>query len=119
MLISGFLKMMVPMLLVLPGVIAAALVGTGLESKDFAYPTLVAKALPWPVVGLFCAALLGSVISTYNSFLNAASTVFMVDLYKPLFNPGLSDETPVAYAQNLGWGIAAFHICVTPFLQVM
>ena len=35
-LISGFLKMMVPMLLVLPGVIAAALVGTGLESKDFA-----------------------------------------------------------------------------------
>ena len=118
-LISGFLKMMVPMLLVLPGVIAAALVGTGLESKDFAYPTLVAKALPWPVVGLFCAALFGSVISTYNSFLNAASTVFMVDIYKPIFNPGLSDEKTVAYAKNIGWGFAAFAICFTPFLQVL
>ena len=118
-LISGFLKMMVHMLLVLPGVIAAALVGTGLESKDFAYPTLVAKALPWPVVGLFCAALFGSVISTYNSFLNAASTVFMVDIYKPIFNPGLSDEKTVAYAKNIGWGFAAFAICFTPFLQVL
>ena len=118
-LISGFLKMMVPMLLVLPGVIAAALVGTGLENKDFAYPTLVAKALPWPVVGLFCAALFGSVISTYNSFLNAASTVFMVDIYKPIFNPGLSDEKTVAYAKNIGWGFAAFAICFTPFLQVL
>ena len=118
-LISGFLKMMVPMLLVLPGVIAAALVGTGLESKDFAYPTLVAKALPWPVVGLFCAALFGSVISTYNSFLNAASTVFMVDIYKPIFNPGLSDEKTVVYAKRIGWGFAAFAICFTPFLQVL
>ena len=70
----------------------------------------MAKALPWPVVGLFCAALFGSVISTYNSFLNAASTVFMVDIYKPIFNPGLSDEKTVAYAKNIVWGFAAFAI---------
>lgn len=46
------LKMMVPLLLVIPGVIAARLV-PGLTSKDFAYPSLVARSLPWPVVGLF------------------------------------------------------------------
>lgn len=118
-LLSGFLKMMVPLLLVLPGVIAAALLGDGLESKDFAYPTLVAKSLPWPVVGLFCAALFGSVISTYNSFLNAASTVFMVDLFKPIFKPDLSDEKTVVYAKRVGWLFAAFAICFTPFLQVL
>ena len=78
-LLSGFLKMMVPLLLVIPGVIAARLV-PGLTSKDFAYPSLVARSLPWPVVGLFCAALFGSIISTYNSFLNAASTVFMIGI---------------------------------------
>ncbi|MDD6192906.1 MAG: solute:sodium symporter family transporter [Lachnospiraceae bacterium] len=118
-LISGFLKMLVPFLLVLPGVIAAALLGNGLESKDFAYPTLVAKSLPWPIVGLFCAALFGSIISTYNSFLNAASTVFMCDIYKPIFNPNLSEEKTVKYAKRVGWLFAAFSICVSPFLQVM
>lgn len=117
-LLSGLLKMLVPFLLVIPGVIAARLV-PGLESKDFAYPTLVAKALPWPVVGLFCAALFGSIISTYNSFLNAASTVFMVDIYKPIFNPNLSDEKTVKMAKWVGWGFAAFAIIFTPFLQVL
>lgn len=117
-LLSGFLKMLVPFLLVLPGVIAARLV-PGLESKDFAYPTLVAKTLPWPVVGLFCAALFGSIISTYNSFLNAASTVFMIDIYKPVFRPDLSEEATVKLAKKIGWGFAAFAIVFTPFLDVL
>ncbi len=117
-LISGFLKMMVPLLLVLPGVIAARLV-PGLASNDFAYPTLVARSLPWPVIGLFCAALFGSIISTYNSFLNAASTVFMMDIYKPIFNPNLSEEKTVKMAKKVGWGFAAFAIVFTPFLDVL
>lgn len=117
-LLSGLLKMMVPMLLVLPGVIAARLV-PGLSSKDFAYPTLVAHSLPWPITGLFCAALFGSIISTYNSFLNAASTVFMIDIYKPIFNPNLSEEATVKLAKKIGWGFAAFAIIFTPFLDVL
>ena len=106
-LISGFLKMMVPLLLCFPGVIAARLV-PGLESKDYAYPTLVARSLPWPVVGLFCAALFGSIISTYNSFLNAASTVFMVDIYKPVFRPDLGEEETVKFAKENRMGICSF-----------
>lgn len=117
-LLSGFLKMMVPLLLVIPRVIAARLV-PGLTSKDFAYPSLVARSLPWPVVGLFCAALFGSIISTYNSFLNAASTVFMIDIYKPIFNPNLSEEATVKLAKKIGWGFAAFAIIFTPFLDVL
>lgn len=117
-LLSGFLKMLVPLLLVVPGVIAARL-APGLESNDFAYPTLVAKSLPWPVIGLFCAALFGSIISTYNSFLNAASTVFIMDIYKPIFNPTLSEEKTVKFAKKIGWGFAAFAIIFTPFLNVL
>lgn len=117
-LISGLLKMMVPFLLVMPGVIAARLV-PGLENNDFAYPTLVARSLPWPIVGLFCAALFGSIISTYNSFLNAASTVFMMDIYKPIFRPDLSEEKTVALAKKVGWGFAVFAIVFTPFLDVL
>ena len=118
-LISGFLKMLVPFLLVLPGVIAAALVGSGLESTDYAYPALVSAALPWPLQGLFCAALFGSVISTYNSYLNAASTIFMVDIFKPLFKPDMSEEKTVKTAKIVGWIFALFSICVAPFLNVL
>ncbi len=119
-LLSGFLKMMVPLFLVLPGVIAAAYLSLGgitVDSSDYAYPTLVAYALPWPLKGLFCAALFGSVISTYNSFLNAASTIFMVDIFKPVFRPNLSEEKTVKYAKAVGWLFAAFAICFTPFLR--
>ena len=117
-LLSGFLKMMVPLIMVIPGVIAARLL-PGLENNDFAYPSLVAKVLPWPVVGLFCAALFGSIISTYNSFLNSASTIFMIDIYKPLIDPNISDKELVKKAKVFGCVFALFAICFTPFLQVL
>ncbi len=117
-LISGFLKILVPLLMVLPGVIAASVV-PDLASNDFAYPALVSAVLPWPFVGLFCAALFGAVISTYNSFLNAASTVFVVDLYKPMVNPNMSDEATVKFAKRIGWAFALFAIVFTPMLQVL
>lgn len=117
-LLSGFLKMMVPLIMVLPGVIASRLV-PGLEKSDYAYGALVAKVLPWPVVGLFCAALFGSIISTYNSFLNSAATIFMMDIYKPLFNPEVKDENLVKKAKFAGILFALFAICFSPFLQVL
>lgn len=117
-LLSGFLKMLVPLLMVIPGIIASRLV-PGLEQNDFAYPTLVAKVLPWPLVGLFCAALFGAIVSTYNSFLNSASTIFMLDFYKPMINPTIGDKELVKKAKFFGTLFAAFAICFTPFLQVL
>lgn len=117
-LLSGFLKMLVPMMMVIPGVIAARLV-PGLEHNDFAYPSLVARVLPWPVVGLFCAALFGAIVSTYNSFLNSAATIFMLDFYKPMINPKIGDRELVKKAKFFGVLFAAFAISFTPFLQVL
>ena len=117
-LLSGFLKMLVPLMMVIPGVIASRLV-PGLEQNDFAYPTLVAKVLPWPLVGLFCAALFGAIVSTYNSFLNSAATIFMLDFYKPMINPNIGDKELVKKAKIVGTLFAAFAICFTPFLQVL
>lgn len=117
-LLSGFLKMMVPLILVIPGVIASRLI-PGLEKADYAYPSLVAKVLPWPLVGLFCASMFGAIISTYNSFLNSASTIFMLDIYKPLINPNITDSQLVKKAKVVGTLFAVFAIGFTPFLQVL
>lgn len=115
-LLSGLLKMMVPLIMVIPGVIASQLI-PGLAKNDYAYGALVARVLPWPVTGLFCAALFGSIISTYNSFLNSASTIFMLDIYKPLINPNIEDGALVKKAKFVGTLFALFAICFSPMLQ--
>lgn len=115
-LLSGFLKMLVPLIMVIPGVIASQLV-PGLEKNDYAYGALVAKVLPWPLTGLFCAALFGAIISTYNSFLNSAATIFMMDIYKPIINPNIKDEDMVKKAKFVGTIFAVFAICFSPMLQ--
>ncbi|WP_256493284.1 solute:sodium symporter family transporter [Endozoicomonas sp. SCSIO W0465] len=91
-LLAGFFKMLVPFMAMLPGLIAFHLFGPGLEPRDMAYPELVAKTLPTPLVGLFVAVLLGAVFSTYNSLLNSAATMFALDIYKPFVNPEANDN---------------------------
>ena len=45
--------------------------------------------------------------------------VFMMDIYRPIFNPNLSEEKTVALAKKVGWGFALFAIVFTPFLDVL
>lgn len=117
-LLSGFLKMMVPLIMVIPGIIASQLI-PGLEKNDYAYGALVSKVLPWPLTGLFCAALFGAIISTYNSFLNSAATIFMLDIYKPIINPKIKDADMVKKAKFVGTIFAVFAIVFSPMLQGM
>lgn len=117
-LLSGFLKMIVPLIMVVPGIIAFRLV-PGLEKADFAYPALVAKVLPWPLLGIFCAALFGAIVSTYNSFLNSAATIFMLDFYQPLINPNIEESKLVKYSKIASTLFAVFAIFFTPLLQSM
>ena len=115
-LLSGFFKILVPIILLFPGIIAFHLI-PGLPKADFAYPQLVARVLPWPLVGLFCAALFGAIISTYNSLLNSASTIFMLDVYKPAINPNIKDHDLVKKAKIVGIIMAIFAMVVAPSLQ--
>ena len=87
-LFSGFFKVMVPFLMMLPGVIAFHLYGGpdepgGLASIDLAYPRLIADVLPNYAMGFFLAVLLGAVFSSFNSLLNSAATLFCLDVYLP------------------------------------
>lgn len=117
-LLSGFLKMIIPLLMVVPGIIAFRLV-PGLENSDYAYPTLVGMVLPWPLLGVFCAALFGAIVSTYNSFLNSAATIFMMDFYKPIINPNIDDRELVKKSKIAGTIFAIFAILFSPMLQNM
>ena len=116
-LLSGFFKVMVPFMMMLPGTIAFHLYGPGLASIDLAYPTLIRDVLPVWMAGFFLAVLLGAVFSSFNSLLNSAATLFVLDVYAPLKKRTLGDEALIRIAKIASVVIALFSFAVAPLLQ--
>jgi len=116
-LFSGFLKVLVPFLMMVPGVIAFHLYGAGFESIDLAYPTLIKGVLPVYLTGLFLAVLLGAVFSSFNSLLNSAATLFCLDVYAPLQKKPISDAHMLRVAKIASVVIALFSFTIAPLLQ--
>jgi SSS family solute:Na+ symporter len=80
--LAAFLKLLMPVLIVLPGIAAVALT-PGLSRPDEAYPHLMAM-LPPGILGLVFAALLAAIVASLGSKINSIATIFTMDVYKPL-----------------------------------
>ncbi|QFT78854.1 solute:sodium symporter family transporter [Erythrobacter sp. THAF29] len=115
-LLSGFFKILVPFLMMIPGVIAFHLYGPGLGSIDEAYPRLIRDVLPAYLSGFFLAVLLGAVFSSFNSLLNSAATLFSLDVYAPARGEKASDAELVRVAKIASLVIALFSFAVAPML---
>ena len=77
---AAFLKMLMPILVVLPGIAAAVLI-PDLSAPDKAYPETM-KLLPIGLKGLVFAALIAAIVSSLASMTNSISTIFTMDMYK-------------------------------------
>jgi len=92
-LFTGVLKILVPLIIVLPGVIGFYYFGdTMYENQDHVYPALVKKVLPLGLAGFFAAVVMGAVLSTFNSVLNSAATIFSIDVYKRHINKNVGEK---------------------------
>ena len=78
-LFAAFLKLLMPVLVVLPG-IAAVLLKPDLAAPDSAYPEVM-KLLPSGITGLVFAALIAAIVSSLASMMNSISTIFTMDVY--------------------------------------
>lgn len=87
-LLAAALKLLPLFLMVLPGVMAAALF-TDLERPDTVFPRLIAAYAPPGVAGLMLAGLLAAIMSSVDSALNSASTLVIADFVQPR-RPALS-----------------------------
>ena len=74
-LLAAFFKILGPLIVVLPGVIAFYIFKGELEIPDQAYPKLVKTVLPVSLVGFFAAVLFGAILSSFNSALNSSVTL--------------------------------------------
>jgi SSS family solute:Na+ symporter len=81
MLFAGFLKVFIPVMIVMPAIAAIVLLEKPVDNPDTAVPTLIRDLLPPGLTGLMFAALFAALMSSVDSYLNSASTIWTTDLY--------------------------------------
>lgn len=116
-LFTGVLKIFVPIIIILPGVIGFYYFGDSLyENQDLIYPALIKKVLPLGMVGFFAAVVMGAVLSTFNSVLNSAATIFSIDVYKRLINKQAGQKRLVWIGRAVSSVLAVFAIVCAPLV---
>lgn len=101
-LFAAFLKMLVPVIAVLPGIAMYVMHNNGHFQKemsdaagivkpDHAYPTLM-NLLPAGLKGVAFAALTAAIVASLAGKANSISTIFSLDIYKKYFNTGASER---------------------------
>ncbi len=116
-LIAGAFKVLAPLILVLPGIIAFHLyAGEGIK-PDHAYGTLVRHVLPGWMAGFFAAVIAGAILSSFNSGLNATATLFSLGVYKHLIKQDQVDDRQVINNGKLvGLVVALLAMTTAPLL---
>ena len=115
-LLASFIKILGPIIVVLPGLIAFHLFNGSIENADDAYPMLVNKVLPPAWIGFFAAVLFGAILSSFNSVLNSSVTLFGLDVYKQHINKNADEKTVVKYGKTFGVILAIAAMFIAPLI---
>ena len=116
MLLAAFVKFVIPVIVVVPGIIAWHVFDGQLENADQAYPALVAKVLPEAFTGFFAAVLFGAVLSSFNSLLNSSATLFGFDLYRMYFKKDATEIETVRAGKRFGLVLGIISMTIAPFI---
>ncbi|WP_369997137.1 solute:sodium symporter family transporter [Winogradskyella sp.] len=119
-LLGSFIKILGPLIVVLPGIIAFYMHKNGMldvSAPDQAYGELVKKVLPTSLIGFFAAVLFGAILSSFNSVLNSSVTLFGIDIYKEHINKDADEKTTVKYGKLFGIVLAIGAMIIAPFLS--
>ena len=87
---GALLKILIPFAMVVPGIISLAY-NPNIADADKAMATLIKEIMPTGLLGIFFAAFLAGLMSSVDSFLNSAATVWTTDIYKKYFRPNRDD----------------------------
>jgi SSS family solute:Na+ symporter len=77
---------------------------------------LVNRVLPAPLTGFFAAAMIGAILSSFNSALNSSCTLFSLGLYKHSLRQDADEQQVVRSGKVFGWIVAAAAMCIAPLL---
>ncbi len=118
-LFASAMKLVGPLMLCLPGIIALHMTDLTIDKQDQVYGAIVRHVLPDWSLGLFAAVLMGSILSSFNSALNSASTLFSLQFYKGYINKDANAVQIVSTGKKFGIGLAIASIFLAPLLDQM
>src|SRR6266850_4480675 len=126
-LFAAFLKLLMPAIVVLPGIAAYVLHKEGMFqaemsvgnelNPDRAYPVLL-NLLPVGLKGLSFAALTAAIVASLAGKANSISTIFTLDIYKKFFNTEASEKQLVYVGRATVLVAIIIAIVISPFLGI-
>lgn len=115
---AGYLKLLMPMLVVIPG-IAAFVLGAKLVRSDEAYPWLLKTIIPVGITGLSFSAIAAAAVSSLSSLVNSVSTIFTIDIYKGYLNKDANDKQMVRIGRIVVFVALLISTLVAPQLRTL
>jgi SSS family solute:Na+ symporter len=125
-LFAAFLKLLVPVIAVLPGIImyllhskglfTAEMSDHGVVKPDHAYPTLI-NLLPAGLKGVAFAALTAAIVASLAGKANSICTIFSLDIYKKYLNKNASEKRMVLVGRSAVVVAMVIAAIVTPALK--
>lgn len=115
-LLAAFIKILGPLIVVLPGIIAFHMFGGNLNNLDQAYPMLVNRVLPTYLLGFFAAVLFGAILSSFNSAVNSSVTLFSLDIYKAHINKKADEIKTVKAGKLFGFVLTIMSMSIAPLI---
>ena len=115
---AGLLKLLIPLIVVIPGIAVYAM-GVELGKSDEAYPWLLSHLIPTGVKGLAFAALIAAIVSSLASMMNSISTIFTMDIYKPYIEKGASEGKLVTVGRLSSFAALVIAIVIVPMLTTL
>ncbi len=126
-LFASFLKLLMPIIVVLPGIAAYVLhqqggfqtemLQGGELNPDRAYPVLL-NLLPSGLKGLSFAALTAAIVASLAGKANSIATIFTLDIYKQKLNVGASEEKLVKVGKITVLAAMVIAILIAPFMGI-
>jgi solute:Na+ symporter, SSS family len=126
-LFAAFLKLLMPVIVVLPGIAAYVLhqggdfqqemLKDGVISQDNAYPVLLNLLAPG-LKGLAFAALTAAIVASLAGKINSISTIFTLDIYKKFINPEASETKLVNIGRMVIVAAMVLGIVIAPFMGI-
>lgn len=126
-LFAAFLKMLMPIIVVLPGIAAYLLhkdgmfqqemLKDGVINQDSAYPVLL-NLLPAGLKGLSFAALTAAVVASMAGKANSISTIFTLDIYKKYINTNATEKQLVSIGRIAVVASMVLAIAIAPFMGI-
>lgn len=115
---AGFLKIILPLIVVIPGIVAFAL-NAPIEKPDQAYPWLMHSFIPSGIKGIAFAALVAAVVSSLASMINSISTIFTMDIYKEYFAKNATEKKLVNIGRLFGIFSLIIAVIIAPALGTL